>query len=267
MADGVDPLASPAVEGLTEARIAQYRRVGHLTVPDVFSAAEMDEAIVDAHEWGKQFLQGLEERQRFWYIDGGTALPGALRKLDNPVFHRPVFRRLAAHLRLLRLVEQLVGPGVSVYFSQVFFKPPQGGGPKPAHQDNFYFGPSDCDGLVTAWVALDEATIENGCLYYGEGSHRGPIVTHVAPAGEPFNLQIPPEVAARFEMTPAPVPKGGVSFHHGNTLHQSSANRSSRFRRAVAFHYVNDQTRFVAPALVYDDAKVVRISASANRVT
>ena len=58
---------------------------------------------------------------------------------------------------LVALVEQLIGPGVSVYFSQIFFKPPEGGGPKPAHQDNFYFGPTDPEGMVTAWIALDDA--------------------------------------------------------------------------------------------------------------
>ena len=50
---------------------------------------------------------------------------------------------MARSQALVSLVEALIGPGVSVYFSQIFFKPPEGGGPKPAHQDNFYFGPTD----------------------------------------------------------------------------------------------------------------------------
>jgi phytanoyl-CoA hydroxylase len=45
-----------------------------------------------------------------------------------------------------------------------FFKPPEGGGPKPAHHDNFSFGPNDPEGVVTAGIALDDAALENGCL-------------------------------------------------------------------------------------------------------
>jgi phytanoyl-CoA hydroxylase len=245
---------------LSDEQLARYHDVGHLTVPGVFSAAETDAAIADAQAWGEEFLQSLDEPQRAWYLDGGVRQAAVLRKLDNPVFHRAAFRGLAGHPRLLPLVEQLIGPGVSVYFSQIFFKPPEGGGPKPVHQDNFYFGPNDADGMVTAWIALDEATIENGCMFYGDGTNRGPVVPHFAPPGEPFNLQIATDVAAQHPMTPAPVPKGGVSFHHGNTFHQSSANRSPKPRRAAALHYVNHATRFVTPALTYDTSVVVAIS-------
>lgn len=245
---------------LTDEQLSLYRDVGHLTVPEVFNVAETDGAIADAQAWGEAFLASLDDEKRKWYLDGGVQNGAVLRKLDNPVFHREYFRRLAGHPRLLTLVEHLIGPHVNVYFSQIFMKPPEGGGPKPVHQDNFYFGPNDPDGMVTAWIALEDATVENGCLFYGDGTNRGPIVPHFAPAGEPFNLQIPADVALLQPMTAAPVPRGGVSFHHGNTFHQSSANRSPRPRRAAAFHYVNHATRFVTPALEYDTSIVVRIS-------
>ena len=77
--------------------------------------------------------------------------------------------------------------------------PGEGGGPKPVHQDNYYFGPKDHDEMVTAWVALDDATVENGCLFFGEGTHLGPVIPHTSPPGEPFNLLIPEDVAVRQE--------------------------------------------------------------------
>jgi ectoine hydroxylase-related dioxygenase (phytanoyl-CoA dioxygenase family) len=245
---------------LTNEQQAAYRAAGHLTVPGVFNAAEMDAVLADLDAWGRQFLAALAPEQRRWYVDAGVAEATALRKLDNPAFHRPAFRRLASHPNLVGLVEQLIGPGVTVYFSQIFMKPARGGGPKPVHQDNFYFGPDDPDGIVTAWIALDEATIENGCLYFGEGTNRGPVYPHVAPADRPFDLQLPDEIARNHPMTPAPVPRGGVSFHHGNTLHQSSDNRSDRPRRACALHYVRNDVVFATPALDYDKSIVVRIS-------
>ncbi len=245
---------------LTEADIARYRHVGHLTVPGVFDRDRMTAVIEDIQRWGEEFLAELPSEQRAWYVDGGVKARSVLRKLDNPHHHRESVRALARSPALVGLVEQLIGPGVSVYFSQIFFKPPEGGGPKPAHQDNFYFGPNDAEGVVTAWIALDDATLENGCLYFGEGSNLGPVYTHEAPPGEPYNLQLPQAILDRQPMSPAPVACGGVSFHHGNTFHQSAPNLSAKWRRACALHYVNAGTFFERPALPYDDSLKLRIT-------
>ena len=240
--------------------LAFYRHQGHLTVNGVFAPRQMDAVVRDIEQWGETFLAELPHEKRAWFIDGGVSARTVLRKLDNPHFHRDAVQALARDQTLVGLVEQFLGKGVSVYFSQIFFKPPEGGGPKPAHQDNYYFGPNDPDGMVTAWIALDDATLENGCLYFGEGSNRGPVYAHIAPADEPFNLQLPAAILERQPMTPAPVLRGGVSFHHGNTFHQSGPNHSTRWRRACALHYVNARTVFARPALPYDESLRLRVS-------
>ena len=248
------------VNVLTAAQLASYRELGHLTVPGAFAPQRMDEVIADIERWGEAVLADLPPEQRAWYVDGGVKARTVLRKLDNPHHQREVVRRLAFEPRLVAMVEDMIGPGVSVYFSQIFFKPPEGGGPKPAHQDNYYFGPDDPEGLVTAWIALDDATLANGCLYFAEGTHRGPVYSHVSPPDEPYNLQLPAEVLARHPATAAPVPRGGVSFHHGNTFHFSGPNLSKRWRRACALHYVNNATVFDHPALPYNQELKLRIS-------
>ena len=240
--------------------IGFYRHQGHLTVNGVFAAAEMDAVVRDIEQWGEAFLAELPAGQRRWYLDDGVKARAVLRKLDNPHAHRPVVQALARDPRLVGHVESLLGPGISVYFSQVFFMAPEGGGPKPAHQDNFYFGPTDIEGVATAWIALDDATLENGCLYFGDGTNLGPVYAHFAPEGEPFNLQLPGAVLDKQPMTPAPVRKGGVSFHHGNTFHQSGPNHSTRWRRACALHYVKNDVEFASPALPYDNALKLRVS-------
>src|SRR5258706_3205512 len=103
---------------------AFYERTGHYTVPGVFTAAEMDSAIEDIGRWGEQFLRELPADQRRWYLDGGVKARDVLRKLDNPHYHRDSIRCLAYDARLVSLVEGAIGEGVSVYFSQIFFKPP-----------------------------------------------------------------------------------------------------------------------------------------------
>jgi ectoine hydroxylase-related dioxygenase (phytanoyl-CoA dioxygenase family) len=239
--------------------LQEYKSKGHTTVAGVFAPAEMDAAIEDIGRWGEEFLRELPAEQRRWYVDGGVKAREVLRKLDNPHHFRESIRRLACDRRLVSLVEGVIGGGVSVYFSQIFFKAPEGGGPKPPHQDNFYFGPRDPETLITAWIAFDDATVENGCMFFGEGSQLRPLIAHIAPAGEPFNLQVAGrDVPAA--MTPAPVPKGGVSFHHGGVLHQSGPNHSTRWRRACALHYVRNDNAFVAPALPYDASLFLRVT-------
>jgi len=245
---------------LSQSDMSHYRHTGHLTVPGVFEPRITDLVIEDIQAWGTEFLADLPARKRAWYVDGGVKARDVLRKLDNPHHHRESVRQLARAPALVAMVEALIGPGVSVYFSQIFFKAPEGGGPKPAHQDNFYFGPNHPEGVVTAWVALDDATLENGCLYFGDGSNRGPVYAHVAPPDEPFNLQLPQAILDRQPMSPAPVMRGGVSFHHGNVFHQSGPNHSTRWRRACALHYVNAHTVFDHPALPYDESLKLRIS-------
>ena len=110
-----------------------------------------------------------------------------------------------------------------------------------------------------AWY-IDDATLENGCLYSGDGTNQGPVYGHVAPAGEPFNLQLPQALLDKQPMVPAPVRKGGVSFHHGNTFHQSGPNHSTQWRRACALHYVRNGVDFAIPALPYDHTLKLRVT-------
>ncbi|GAB5440506.1 MAG: hypothetical protein Fues2KO_08550 [Fuerstiella sp.] len=240
---------------LTESHLQTFQATGHVTVNNVLDAATVQAAREELSQWSQQFLAELPVDQRRWYLERGQ-----LRKLDHPVATRPFFRELAGRADLVAAVEQLIGPGVTVFFSQVFCKPPEVGGPKPVHQDNFYFGPDDEQKTLTVWIAIDEATTENGCLFFADGSHSGGVVDHFAPPDEPFNLQVQPKLTSQYEMTAAPVAAGGISFHHGNTWHQSSANRSSDARRAVVFHYLRNDAMLVKPTLNYDLSLAVRVS-------
>ena len=67
----------------------------------------------------------------------------------------------------------LGGRKALVYSDQVFIKPPEVGGPKPYHQDNWYFGVTSSDDVLTAWVALDDASEENVKLGKQAAAGRG----------------------------------------------------------------------------------------------
>jgi len=97
------------------------------------------------------------------------------------------------------------------------------------------------DEAIGAWIALDDAAEDNGCLRYIDGSHRGPALTHAPMPGAGHNaiLDRPrPAPSTGHARRCAIVPAGGVAFHHPLTLHSSQPNTSPRPRRAYSSHWV-----------------------------
>tara|TARA_B110000495_G_C22946686_1_gene554225 strand:+ start:381 stop:1130 length:750 start_codon:yes stop_codon:yes gene_type:complete len=244
---------------LDRQQLDAFRQTGHLTVHSLFDAHTIESVLDDLMIWSAEFMESLTEEKQRWFVERNGGATNVLRKLDNPAFHREPFAKLATHPSLVPMIQQLIGEEIHLFFGQVFMKPPEVGGPKPIHQDNYYFGPDDLNATLTVWIALDDATTSNGCLHYCN-QHQDHILPHVAPVDEPFNLQISGDVSDACEMHPAPIKSGGVSFHHGNTPHFSAENRSRKPRRAVAFHYLRNDARLVNSGLSYDPAMRIAIS-------
>ena len=185
---------------LSDSDLALYRHVGHLTVPGLFEArADRGGGRPTSRPGARSSWPSCRRRSA-----PGTSTAASRRApcCASWTTRTTTARRCAGWRRRRRwwsMVESIIGPGVSVYFSQIFFKPPEGGGPKPAHQDNYYFGPNDPEGVVTAWVALDDATLENGCLYFGEGTQPRPGV----PARGAGRRALQPAAAGRDPAAPA----------------------------------------------------------------
>jgi phytanoyl-CoA hydroxylase len=165
-----------------------------------------------------------------------------IRKFTYTVRYDPVFQSSARSPKLLELVRALIGPRVKVFTDQMLLKPP-GGQDKPTHQDQSYFRMQPADSLVTAWIALDDATLENGCMKYVPTSHRVGLLEMEHEAGRPVHhnpmtshLKLPPEVSC-------PVPAGSVIFHHPLTLHRSDVNRTRTWRRALVMHFATVEGR------------------------
>ena len=154
----------------------------------------------------------------------------------------PVVREFARHPKLLEVVRRLIGPRIKVFRDQMLLKPP-GGQAKPVHQDQSYFRVQPVEALVTAWVTLDPATEENGCMIYVPGSHRyGLFEIDSDPERPVHHIPRTGEIELREEVM-CPVPTGSVIFHHGCTLHRSAVNRTQTWRRAVIFHYTTSEAR------------------------
>lgn len=158
-----------------------------------------------------------------------------VRKFSGLVDHEPVFKGHATDVALLDLVEDIIGAPMCLYADQALLKPPRVGSEKMPHQDNAYFKVEPGDAVVTAWCALDDATVDNGCMHYIPGSHRAGLVGHAGVKGTPHLV---PEGFDRVAAVAVPIRAGGVIFHHAESLHFSPVNATDTWRRAFVCHYV-----------------------------
>lgn len=127
---------------------------------------------------------------------------------------------------------------IDVFQSQFIFKNPGAWG-QPWHQDSHYF-PYDKQPHVGVWLALTEATLENGCLAVVPGSHKQPILTHGPDRREGANygyLEIPEEEFAADKAIPVLMEAGDLLIFNSNLVHRSFDNRAETARQAMVYHY------------------------------
>jgi len=165
---------------------------------------------------------------------------GAARERLSKIFrvHRqePVFRAFAEDARLLDLVAELLGPDLDCFLSQFIFKLPGALG-QPWHQDAFYF-PFDRGPQVGVWLAVTEATLENGPLWVLPGSHREPVHEVVPDAREHANYAYVEIVDHDMEgAVPVLLSEGDLLLFHSHLMHRSTDNRSDEKRAAMVYHY------------------------------
>ena len=212
-----------------------YWQKGWAVLEGVFSREEADRIAQIALDVSTQEMQGSDDS---YVVDASAEGKIAPRKIDTPFLKRTEFQAFVLDERLTKLVAEMLGAPPLLSGDQIFMKPPHFGSAKPYHQDNFYFQCDPGDGVVTAWIALDDVREENGCLRYIDGSHKGPILPHEAVPGEPYNLVPPPNLIDLDKESLALVRKGGVVFHHSQALHTSHRNESDQWRRGYATHWV-----------------------------
>ncbi|HEY8743993.1 MAG TPA: phytanoyl-CoA dioxygenase family protein [Chloroflexota bacterium] len=158
----------------------------------------------------------------------------AVRKIFRFVDDEPRLRAVAEHPAILAVVRRLLGAEPVLFEDKALIKPPRIGREKPWHQDHAYWNlPLDTP-VVTVWIALDPATVANGCMLVIPGSNREGPVVH-------FNRrdwQICDTEVGVNRAVAAPLAPGGCLFFNSYLQHGTPANRSPQRRRALQFVYI-----------------------------
>src|SRR2546423_1153167 len=155
-----------------------YEENGFLVVEDAVPperVAAMRQRIEElCSNWNSEDAKRANAQQEAEIAGAATAAKSAqtVRKFSELVPIEPVFRAHVQEPHLLDMVEDLIGTPISLYADQALLKPPFVGSEKLPHQDNAYFRVEPPSAVITCWCALDDATVENGCMHYLAGSHR-----------------------------------------------------------------------------------------------
>lgn len=151
------------------------------------------------------------------------------------------FAGVATDPAILDHVRAVLGDDVDLFLSQFIFKWPEAYG-QPWHQDSFYF-PFAPTHQLGVWIAANQATIENGCLWVLPGSQTEPIHEHVADdrpnATQSYTKIVDHDFGARIPVTMAP---GDVLFFDSHLMHMSTDNDSDVLRAAWVVHYAAEGT-------------------------
>ncbi len=251
---------------LDENQLSFFAENGYIVVPDVIDKATieavkseyidlMDDLYRDWFEqglvavspeglsfWDKISecnLQGLD-----WFQPLDISLPHNDIETDTPMHFGPAVFDIITHKNLVDIVEQLIGPEItSNPIQHVRIKPPARSVPKDEtrahitvtdwHQDmGVTLEEANNTKMITAWLAVTDATVENGCLQVASGKH-----DNLLPHCNKTQVGIADKFIPKDQSIPTPVPAGGIVVFHPFTPHSSLPNKSDEFRWSFDLRY------------------------------
>ena len=225
----------PGPWALTEQHLADFQREGVLAIADVFSKDEVEAA----RDGLSRLIAGDRPDFRgIQFEDVGEARgerESSVRKLFDFTLHDDRLKAMAEKPSFLAIVEKLVGSEVFLSQEMALLKPPRIGREKPWHQDGAYFLFDPPSGVIGTWIALDEATPENGCMHVIPGSHLGGPRPHY----HDRDCQLADEDVEVDRAVMVPLTPGGVLFFGGLVHHGTPPNQSPSRRWALQFHYAS----------------------------
>ena len=162
-------------------------------------------------------------------------------RICNQHFMDPEFYALATRYSVLDLVEAAVGPDILLMSSGFFVKEPGSSSEFVAwHQDTMYWGLKP-PFAVTVWLALDDSDTENGCMRVIPGTHKYGLLPHAAARKVGNVLAHDQEISTdHFDESTAVdfvLKAGYASLHHGELVHGSNPNCSSRLRCGMTMRF------------------------------
>ncbi|HWN07087.1 MAG TPA: phytanoyl-CoA dioxygenase family protein [Steroidobacteraceae bacterium] len=218
---------------LTPAQVTSFRRDGFVRVEALTAQAEVE------------VLRGLYDElfHREGGFDAGDRIElnadlahAPLPQIVNPERYAPRLIEGQAYRNAREIARQLLGFDCVPTGNHAILKPARIGGATPWHQDEAYWDPRFSHRAVSIWLALQPATLENGCPRFIPGTHRGPVLPHELISADSHGLRLCKPVPDAPEIS-CELPAAGATIHDGRTVHSAGPNLSGQPRRALVFGF------------------------------
>lgn len=206
------------------------------------------------------------DKIRFFLEDDAFDETGRLRQSKEDSLNKmghamhdldPVFDAFSRTAALAGVVDSLGIADPAIIQSMYIFKPPHIGGEVVCHQDSTYLytEPESCTGF---WFALEDATTENGCMYFIPGAHKTPLRkrNYRKPDGRLVTETLDPSPFPEHLRQPAEATVGTLVVFDGRAPHLSGPNRSDVSRHAYTLHVIDRACRYPAENWLQRDARL-----------
>ena len=247
---------------MSDAQIANFQENGFLVIENFLESSELA-------DWRANVDEAVAERLSKM-ADRNTGVAGDKWGSDyySQVFLQCIrladthegMKRLMFDERLGQMAGDLAqADGIRIWHDQALIKPPYGN-PTAWHLDNPYWSFTSKN-AISLWVALDDATLANGCMWYLPGTHK---LARFETCGIGSNMRdifkVYPEWE-KIEAVACPCPAGSAVLHHGLVAHGAGTNMTPRPRRAMTCGYMPDGSQFngtqnVLPQEMFDSLQI-----------
>ena len=246
------------VEGFAEERECDALRARAEELVRRFEPAEVV-SIFTTHEQNRvadEYFMTSGDKIRFFFEENAFLPNGTLKQPKersiNKIGHAlhdldPVFSRFSRSEKVKDIANAIGFAKSYLVQSMYIFKQPDIGGEVACHQDStfIYTHPTDIVGL---WFALEDATIENGCLWAIPGGHKRGLKSRwvrTPPGAMKFDVY-DADPWPESELVPLEVTKGSLILLNGLLPHRSFENRSPRSRHAYTLHLIHPDAEYAA---------------------
>ncbi|UKJ07958.1 phytanoyl-CoA dioxygenase family protein [Solitalea lacus] len=227
---------------ISKENIAFYAEYGYLVASDLLSPFETEEL---KKETAAIFRGNRGDVDGLLPVDEHEMDAEVLKKyvaIHFPHKISPVIYKYLFHQKIISVLVNVISPNVKCMQSMLFVKGPGKAG-QAWHQDEFYI-PTRDQSLTGVWIAIDDASIENGCLWIIPG-RPGHMMRRVKNDSNEYadvdTIDVSPYSSD--QVIPVEVKKGSVVFFNGYTLHSSRRNKTSDcFRTALVNHYMSAES-------------------------
>jgi hypothetical protein len=218
---------------LTDAQLASFESDGFVRI-DALTDEDEVEALLGLYDELFRTGRGIEAGDRIEL--GADAAREPLPQIVNPERYAPRLIQGLAYRNAREIARQLLGPDCKPSGNHAILKPARIGAATPWHQDEAYWDPRYAHRAISIWLALQPATVANGCMQFIAGSHRSPVLSHQLISADSHGLRLCTETP-KAPVTVCELPAAAATVHDGRTLHAAGPNLSGSPRRALVFGF------------------------------